>query len=84
MVTLMQEGTLIGGSIGVVLGVIFSDAIGRRTTILSSMVMALAGILISLTVPVIELRIVGLLMWGAGSDISFAVAASSITEIVAE
>lgn len=35
-------------------------------------------------VPFAQVKFVGLLMWGAGADISFAVAASSITEIVAE
>lgn len=73
-----------GGSVGVVAVVIFSDAIGRRLTILSSMIMAFVGILVTQLVPFVQVKFVGLLMWGAGADISFAVAASSITEIVAE
>ena len=76
---LMQEGLLVGGSVGVVVVGIFSDAIGRRKTILSSMVMAYVGIVLTLLVPTIELKVTGLLMWGAGADISFAVAASSIS-----
>jgi len=47
----MQEGLLVGGSLGVVAVVIFSDAIGRRKTILSSMIMAFFGILLTLIVP---------------------------------
>ena len=77
--TLMQEAILIGESVGVVAVVIFSDAIGRRLTILYAMIMAFMGILLTLAVPLIEVKYVGLLMWGAGADISFAVAASSIT-----
>lgn len=69
---------------GVVAVVIFSDAIGRRLTILSSMIMAFVGILLTQLVPFVQVKFLGLLMWGAGADISFAVAASSITEIVAE
>lgn len=82
-VTFMQEGLLFGGSIGVVAVVLFSDAIGRKMTILASMIMAFFGILISILAPLTSVKFLGLLMWGAGADISFAIAASSITEVVA-
>ena len=49
----MQESILVGGSVGVVAVVIFSDIIGRKLTILYSMIIAFIGILITHLVPII-------------------------------
>ena len=63
---------------------IFSDAIGRKKTVLYSMLLSFAGIVLIVAFQDIVIKCIGFLFWGIGSDISFAVVASYLTEIVAE
>jgi MFS family permease len=80
----MQEMILIGSSIGVIAVVLVSDAIGRKRTVFYSLVLAFLGVLITVIGPVPSVKYVGLVLWGSGADIAFAVAASYITEVVSE
>ena len=48
------------------------------------MILALLGIILIIVFPSIIAKSFGFLFWGIGSDISFAVVASYLTEIVAE
>lgn len=83
-VLFLEEGLLIGASVGILPVILFSDAIGRRKTVFYSLIMSCVGILVTLLFSIVELQFIGLVLWGAGADIAFAVAASSITELVSE
>ena len=73
----MQESIFSGALFGVVLVGIFSDIIGRKKTILYSMILAFVGILMIAFIPNMIVMCIGFVFWGIGSDISFAVGASS-------
>ena len=75
----MEESMLFGGSVGVIVVLSLSDAIGRRRTILSSIVLTIIGILLITISNSIEIVSLGLLLWGAGGDITFAALTSFIT-----
>lgn len=58
---------LLGASLGLFIGVLISDAIGRRLTIIYSMVFTVVGILIVLVINSIKIKCIGLVMWGSGA-----------------
>ena len=62
----------------------FSDAIGRKKTVVLSIFTSILGIAFISAFSNIVLKCIGLLLWGVGSDITFPVAATYISEIVAE
>ena len=82
-VTTMMEAILLGASIGLFLGVVVSDYLGRKNTVLFSMLTTLVGIIIVLVFGSIKLKCIGLFLCGLGAELSFTVSASYITEIVA-
>ncbi len=63
----MQEAMLLGASLGLFIGVLISDAIGRRLTIIYSMVFTVVGILLVLVINSIKIKCIGLVMWGSGA-----------------
>ena len=58
---------------------LFSDAIGRKKTVLYSMILSVIGILVIAFIPDVIVKCIGFVLWGIGSDISFAVVASYLT-----
>lgn len=58
---------LLGASLGLFIGVLISDAIGRRLTIIYSMVFTVVGILLVLAINSIKIKCIGLVMWGSGA-----------------
>lgn len=58
---------LLGASLGLFIGVLISDAIGRRLTIIYSMVFTVVGILLVLVINSIKIKCIGLVMWGSGA-----------------
>ena len=79
----MQESIFIGAFLGVFLVAIFSDLIGKKKTVLYSIVMSVGGIFLILVFQNIVIKCIGFLLWGIATDISFAVGATYISEIVA-
>ena len=61
-----------------------SDILGRKKALLSAMVGTCIGIALIMAFSNIELKCLGLVLWGAGAEISFVIGASYITEIVAD
>ena len=82
-VTTMIEAILLGGSIGLFLGVVVADYLGRKNTVLFSLLAALLGNIVVLVFSNIKIKCIGLFLWGLGAEVSFTVSASYITEIVA-
>ena len=66
------------------MGMTLSDILGRKKAILSAMAGTCIGIALIMAFRNIELNCLGLVLWGAGAEISFVIGASYITEIVAE
>ena len=62
----------------------FSDFIGRRKTILYSLVISVVGIFMLVVMKDLVLRCIGLMFWGIGTDIIFPVGVTYIMEIIAE
>lgn len=79
----MMEAILLGGSIGLFLGVVVAGYLGRKNTVLLSLLAALVGNIIVLIFSNIKIRCIGLFLWGLGAEVSYTVSASYITEIVA-
>ena len=79
----MQESIFIGAFLGVVLVGIFSDLIGRKKTVLYSIIMSVGGIVLVLVFSNVGVKCIGFFLWGIGTDISFAVGATYLAEIVA-
>lgn len=80
----MQEAILLGASVGLFVGVIISDAIGRRLSMLISLVFTIFGILLVLIFESIKIKCIGLVIWGSGSEIAFTLLFPYVTEIVKE
>jgi MFS family permease len=74
----------LGASVGLFIGVIVSDAIGRRSTMLFSLFFTAFGILLVLVVDNIKIKCVGLVIWGSGAEIAFTLLFPYVTEIVTE
>lgn len=83
-VTAMQEAMLLGASLGLFAGVIISDAIGRKLTILFSLFFSVLGILITVGFGNIKIKCIGLILWGSGAEIAYTLLFSYVTEIVCE
>ena len=62
----------------------FSDVVGRRTTILFSLIITVIGIAIALVFSDYIVKSIGILFWGTGADIIFAIGFTYVTEIIAE
>lgn len=75
----MQEAMLLGASLGLFAGVIISDAIGRRLTVLFSLLCSIVGILVIVTIDNIKIKCIGLVLWGSGAEISFTLLFSYLT-----
>jgi MFS family permease len=84
VVSTMNEVILIGAGLGVVVVLAISDALGKKKTVFYALIMAVVGVLITVLAPLSVLKDIGLVIWGAGADIAFAVAAGYITEVVSE
>lgn len=78
----MQEAMLLGASLGLFAGVLISDAIGRRLTMLFSMLFSVLGMLMILGVENIKIKCVGLVLWGSGAEIAYTLLFPYVTEIV--
>ena len=79
----MEESIFIGAFIATLLVGFFSDAIGRKKTILYSLIICIVGILLIVAINNLIVRCIGLLFWGIGSDILFPVGITYVIEIIA-
>ena len=77
----MEESMILGGSVGVIMSLSLSDKIGRRRTILTSIIFTLIGIILITLTKSVEVISLGLLLWGAGGDTTFSALTSYITEV---
>lgn len=75
---------LLGASVGLFIGVIISDAIGRRLTMLFSLFFTAFGILLVLVIDNVKIKCIGLVIWGSGAEIAFTLLFPYVTEIVTE
>ena len=64
---------MVGAFMGVLLAALFSDVIGRRKTMLISMAMAIAGVLLTVFIPFPWVKFIGLALWGSGSQVTLGV-----------
>ena len=69
---------------GILIILLITDMLGRRLTLLYSMIMAFVGILITALAPIVEIKFIGLVIWGSGADIAYAIMITYISDIVAE
>ena len=72
-VLFMEEGILVGASLGIIIGVMFSDIVGRRKTMLVAIGLSLLGVIITVVGVAPWLKFIGLVLWGSGADITFGV-----------
>ena len=76
------SGILIGASLGILIVLFFSDFLGRRKTMLMALVMSVLGIIMTMVGPMSESRFIGLVLWGAGADISVIISLTIISDFV--
>ena len=67
----MEEGILVGASLGIIVGVMFSDIVGRRKTLLVAIGLGLLGVIITVVGVTPWLKFIGLVFWGSAADITF-------------
>ena len=65
-ITLMQSCILFGASAGLFLGIIFTDILGRRLSIILSVMLTIVGILL-IFFDNLKLKCLGLVLWGSGA-----------------
>ena len=83
-VLFMEEGILVGASVGILIAIFFSDTIGRRKLMLTLLVIALVGIALTVLVPSPWIKFIGLVLWGSGSQVTFAVSLTILIDSVAD
>ena len=70
---------MLGPPIGLMLGVLFTECLGRKGTILVALAIASMGALVTVLLEGVGLRSVGLLLWGLGSETAFSIVFNIVT-----
>jgi len=73
---------LLGASLGLFAGILFTDFFGRRLIILASIATTIVGLLMVVAIEDIKVKCVGLVLWGGGSEVYFSVLYTYIGESV--
>ena len=63
----MMEALLLGASLGLFVGMSLSDVLGRKNTVLISMLLSCIGVAMIMIFANIELKCIGLVLWGGGA-----------------
>jgi hypothetical protein len=65
--------------VGLLLGILFADFCGKKLTIVFSMIIMVLGLIIIVIVDSMTVKCLGLILWGAGAEISFSLLFAYVT-----